>query len=315
MSAAISAARDDASPRPPRSEDPARVTGAIHDLGYARYLGARRPASTRWRVIMRQQLAHGWKTWWRFKAALGLAVITTFVAGGFLYLASDKLFRAIGRGGLALTFADGVVPASVTWYCKIGFLGSLTLGAVAVASDVERGALTFYFARSVRPRDYVLGRLAGLTLLASLLLLAGPLLLVALRLGLAPSTDALVHTLPLIPRVLAVGVAGALTYAAVPFGFSALVPSRRYALALWAAYYLVVGTIATHLGGALAALDLPTALASLSAELFDVHLLRMRAEVSLPWALASLGGHVVVSIAVVARQVRAAQRAGVGGAP
>jgi ABC-type transport system involved in multi-copper enzyme maturation permease subunit len=305
-------------PLPPRADDPARVTGAIHDLGYARYAGQRSAPTTRWRVIMRHQLAQGWKTWWRFKAALGLAVVTTFVAGGFLYLASDKLFKAIGRGGLALTFADGIVPMSVTWYCKIGFLASLTLGATAVASDVQRGAFTFYFARSVRPRDYVLGRLAGLTLLAAVIMLAGPLLLVALRLGLADPED-LGRMLPLVPRVLVVGVAGALTYAVVPFGFSALVANRRYALALWAAYYLVVGTIATHLGdvagGALAALDLPTALTSLSNAVFDVHLLRGRAEVALPWAAASLAGHVAVALVVVSRQLVAAQRSGVGGSP
>ena len=75
--------------------------GAIHDLGYKRYLGSRRPPSTRWRVIMRHQLAMGWRTWWRFKAPLSLAVITTFIAGGFIYFATNKIFKTMGSVGAA----------------------------------------------------------------------------------------------------------------------------------------------------------------------------------------------------------------------
>ena len=51
------------------------ATGTIHDLGYKRYGGARSSAGTRWRVILANQVATGWKTWWRFKASLGLAVL------------------------------------------------------------------------------------------------------------------------------------------------------------------------------------------------------------------------------------------------
>ena len=58
--------------------------GTIHDLGYQRYIGARRATGTRWRVVMNNQIGTSWKTWWRFKSSLGLAVITVPQAGHLL---------------------------------------------------------------------------------------------------------------------------------------------------------------------------------------------------------------------------------------
>src|SRR5262249_8293976 len=55
-------------------------TGTIHDIGYKRYVGTRRSVATRWRVIMRNQVAMGWKKWWRYKMPLFGAVIALFIA-------------------------------------------------------------------------------------------------------------------------------------------------------------------------------------------------------------------------------------------
>ena len=295
------------------------MKGTIHDLGYKRYAGPRRAPSTRWRVIMRDQLASAWKTWWRFKSALGLAVIITFIAGGFLYLASDRLLRALGHGGMVTTIADGVVPLSISWYCRAAFVVSLTITAGVVAGDLQSGTFTFYFARSVRPRDYVLGKLAGLATLMLLITFVGPLLLAALHLGLAESADQLVDDLWILPKVIAIGALTTLTYTAVPLGFSALASSRRYALAIWATYYLVVGVMAVGVGmvgtGAVAAIDLPTAIETVTTSLFDVQFLRgVHPDVPLAAALISIGVQVTAAIAIVTLRVRAAQRSGVGGA-
>jgi ABC-2 type transport system permease protein len=296
----------------------ARPAGTIHDLGYKRYIGTRRAPSTRWRVIARHQLAISWKTWWRFKSALGLAVITTFVAGGLMYFASDRL-SMLARGGLRLQLVDAVIPQSIAWYCRVGFLTSLLIGAGVVAGDVGSGAFTFYFARSVRPRDYVLGKLAGLGGLIAIIVLAGPLLLAALRLGLSESTDELVASLHIVPKTLAVAGLATLVYAVVPLGFSALVANRRYALAMWAAYYLVVGFMAILLGlistGAVAALDLPTAIESIAMSLFDVQFrFGRRVDVPPEAALVSIFAHVTAAIAIVWWSVSRAQKTGVGGA-
>jgi hypothetical protein len=294
------------------------VTGRIHDLGYRRYLGHRRAVDTRWIVIMRHQLAEAWKTWWRFKVWLVAAALATAIASGFLYFASDRVFRVIGGlGGQVIRFADGILPSSTLWYCKIGYIVSLTTSATVIASDLQSGAFTFYFARSVRPRDYVLGKLAGLGVLLSLIMLAGPLALAGLRLGLA-DPDELIALSPILGKALVIGVLGTLIYTAVPLGFSALLGSPRYAIALWATYYLLIGEMAKRLahvaGPAVAAIDLPTALQTVALDLFDLQ--RTQSDhlaMSTSIALISILGHAALAIAVVHWRVRLAQRTGVGG--
>src|SRR5205807_9358722 len=98
-----------------------RSTPEIHDLGYQRYDGIRRPASTRWQVIMRHQIAFGWVTWWRYKLALVLAVITTCVCGALLYFLRSETITALAPGGAALKLADVLLPVSINFFCKIAF--------------------------------------------------------------------------------------------------------------------------------------------------------------------------------------------------
>lgn len=294
--------------------------GQIHDLGYKRYLGSRRSFGTRWRVIMRHQLATAWRTWWRFKVWLVCAVMATTVSVAFLYFASGKMFRVIGGlGGAQINFADGILPLSTVWYCKIGFAVSLMIGSTTIAGDTQSGAFTFYFARSVRPRDYVLGKLAGLCVLLSLIMLAGPLLLAALRIGLSDDLQQAMTLLPALYKALAVGALGTLAYAAVPFGFSATMTNRWYALGLWAVYYIVIGSMAEGISlvtnPAIAAIDLAASLEAVSLALFDMKWTGRHAlEVPLAAALASIAVHVVAAVAVALWRVRNAQQTGVGGA-
>ena len=103
---------------------------AIHDLGYQRYVGSRRAARTRWRVIVKNQLSVAWKTWWRYKAVLGLAVITTFVAAGFLYISADRTIFAFSRGtGIATQVKEVVIPIAMSWYCRAGFIRPVSLNS------------------------------------------------------------------------------------------------------------------------------------------------------------------------------------------
>lgn len=294
------------------------ATGTIHDLGYKRYAGARRSAGTRWLVIARNQMASAWKTWWRFKASLGLAVLTTFIAGGVMFILRDRAVLDFA-GQFAARMADATLPKSIEWYTRAGFLVSLTIGARVIAGDVQSGAFTFYFARSVRPRDYVLGKLGGMIGLMALVMLAGPLVLALARLGLSEDSAQLVASLHLIPKALAVGVLGTLVFAVVPLAFSSLFGSVRYAMAMWAAYYLVFGLMVSLLGRAtgswIGALDLATALEAVGMHLFDLHLFRGRAgHVPFDAALASLAIHAVLGLAILGGQIRRAYGSGVGGA-
>lgn len=294
---------------------------AIHDLGYQRYAGARRSARTRWRVIVRNQLSVAWKTWWRYKAVLGLAVVVTFVAAGFLYLSADRtIFSFASRGGIGIKLKDAVVPIAMSWYCRAGFLLSLTLTAGIVAGDQQSGAFAFYFARSIRPIDYAIGKLAGMIVLMAPIALAGPIALASLRIGLSSEdTEPLRDAVPVMWKSLALGSLTTIVYAAVPLGFSALIPNRRYALAVWAAYYIVVGGMALGIGFStshwIGAIQLPSAIESVTLRMFDVSIIHgIDAQVPLAAGLTSIAVHVVGAIALVMWRVRQAREAGVGGA-
>jgi hypothetical protein len=289
----------------------------IHDLGYKRYVGTRRAPATRWRVIARQQIAHAWKTWWRFKAPLGMAVIITCIAGGMMVFASDQRSRLGAAQTIVMKLVDSALPEALLWYFRAGFVVSLTISATQVASDMQSGAFTFYFARSIKPWHYVFGKLAGLWALLALITLAGPLVLGGLRVGIADSTDELLLLLPVLGKAALVGVIATIVYAAVPLGFSALLGARRQALALWAAYYLILGSMAYAIGtlsaGWVAALDLPHALQAVTYELWGLQYRTREAHIPLGAAIASLVGQVGLAIGLVAYRVRAAHLAGIGG--
>jgi hypothetical protein len=294
-------------------------TGTIYDLGYKRYVGTRRPASTRWLVIMREQISNGWKKWWRYKAALGLTVITLCIAAGLLYFSTNKIIRNFGGANeVALTFANGILPLSFEQFCRAAFVLSLTLGATIIANDNQSGAFTFYYVRSIRPRDYVLGKLAGYGTLVATVVLGGPLLLAFFRLGLSDTTDQLLDNLVIVPKILAIGTLATLAYTATPLAISAMVPNRRYALALWAAYYLIVGGIATAMGmasgSAAGGLDIQTALRAVTFELFDLSILRGKSlGIDGKTGAIMLLVQCAVAISIIWYQVSRDQRHGVGG--
>ncbi|MGE5181247.1 MAG: hypothetical protein ACM31C_04260 [Acidobacteriota bacterium] len=281
-------------------------------------MGPRRPPATRWRVIMRHQIATAWKTWWRYKVALGIAVVVTAIWGGVLFIFTNHAFQKMA--GAAVLISDAAVPMSVQWFCRAAFYLSLTLGAGIVAGDVQSGAFTFYFARSTRPRDYVLGKLAGYGILVATLAAVGPLVLAGLRLGVSDTTQDLIDHLWLLPAALGVGAVITVAYTFVPLGFSALVGDRRSALALWAAYYIAFGTvmwlIARLSGGWTGAFDLPTACEAVAFDLLRfTPLIGARPARQLPVsvALVSIGLHALVAIAILWWRVSRAQKQGVGG--
>ncbi len=316
MSAAPTAAStEDASA--PTAGAPGR--GVIHDIGYARYAGERRPPSTLWRVIMRHHLTYAWKTLWRFKPWLLSAVAITLVAGALMYVSQNSLFDDLRQRGAPLKFLDGILPMTFPFYMAAAFVLTMTVGAGVVARDQETGAFTFYFSRPVRPIDYVVGRLVGMTILTAIIVAAGPVLLALFRLGLSRSTGEAVDVLPWVGRALVVGLLAALAFAAVPLAVSALAGRRTLAIGAWAAYYLVGTNILVVLGrlvwSPLAALDPTTAVKSLALGLWDVEVLRGGSFlVSVPMAVLGLALQIVVAIAIFYRQIARTVVGAVGGA-
>jgi len=297
----------------------------IHDLGYKRYLGTRRSASTRWLVIMRDQIASGRKRWWRYWLPFGMGVITLCVAGGLMYFSQDTIVKSIGgKNGsdLMVRMADAVIPLSFKFFCTAAFILSLTLGSTIIASDTQSGAFTFYFVRSIRPRDYMLGKLAGYGSLVAMIVLVMPLVLVGFRLGMCQSTDELVDRLDLLPKIIGLGTLATLLYTTMPLAMSAILPNRRMALGLWAAYYIIVGGIFTAIGMAshtpIGALDLQYGLQSVTFELFDLKIIPgsrgpMMEMMPLVGTLVVIFIQVIVGMGLIWFQVSRDQRTGVGG--
>lgn len=298
---------------------PARAAGkgVIHDIGYARYAGERRPPSTLWRVIMRHHLTYGWKTLWRFKPWLMAAVAVTLVSGVVMYVAQNTLFGELRRAGAPMKFLDGIVPFAFRFYVWAAFLLTMTVGASVVARDQETGAFTFYFSRPVRPIDYVIGRLAGMTILMLVILCAGPVLLTIFRIGLSETTAEAIDLLPWIGRALVVGVTSSLAFAAVPLAVSALSGKRTIALGVWAAYYVVIGYIIQGIAVAawrpLAALDLAVAVRSMAFRLWDIEFLGGDSKVSMTAAVVSLVGQAAVAVFLLHRQIARTAAGAVGG--
>jgi ABC-type transport system involved in multi-copper enzyme maturation permease subunit len=266
---------------------------------------------------MRNQVATSWKTWWRLKAPFGMAVLTTFIAGGVMFIFKDKTINDV-VGNIASTFADATLPKSIQWYTRAAFLTSLTIGSAVIAGDAKSGAFTFYFARSVRPRDYVLGKVTGMIVVMAIVNLAGPVVLAIARLGLERDLDGVIHMLPWIPKAFLMGMLSTLVFATVPLMFSSLFENPRHALAVWAAYYLVFGFAVSRLGRLamswIGVLDISTALDSIAIDLFDLRLFRGRAGHLDPnQAMLSIGIHIVVATIIIAIRVRRAHGSGVGG--
>ena len=177
---------------------------------------------------MRHQIAIGVEDVVALQGCARLArVVTLSSPAACMYLRDEQdRSRGFGRGGdIVLTIADVALPLSIAWFCRAAFVLSLTLGATIIASDMQSGAFTFYFVRSIRPRDYVLGKLAGYGLLVATIVLDRAARARGLRLGLSRD-DRRAGRAPalILPKVLAIGALATLAYTAVPL---AILGARR----------------------------------------------------------------------------------------
>ena len=297
----------------------ARPAAAIHDLGYKRYLGTRRPQSTRWRVIVKNVLATSWRGWWRMKIWMIGAVLTTVGIGIPMYLLRHEVFRELERQGVKLSWADALVPISYSFFTWTAFILATSIAAAQVARDLRASAFEFYFSRPVRPIDYVAGKVGGITVVMLFALAAGPLLLSLFRVGLSDDVDEVMTTLALVPRTALVGLLGALAYAIVPLALSALAPRPRVTVALWVGYYFIFNGLAFALAHqlhmpSLGALRLPSAVMGLAFGLYGGY--SPSGSEELPSVTASfigLIGYIVVGLLLLHWRVRSAERAGMGG--
>jgi ABC-2 type transport system permease protein len=294
---------------------------AIHDLGYQRYAGGRRPQHTRWQVIVRNMVSMSWKGWWRYKVPLAVAVMTMVGIGVGIYFSRNDIFDAApGMGEQVRTIADSLIPRSYTWFGFSALIIGLTVLAGTISRDLQAGAFEFYFSRPVRPLDYVIGKLVGAFMLLAPIILLGPLLLTIYRMGLTGDVDRVADTISWIPRAFLVGVVATLALASVALAFGAFTTKSRYAVVGYAAFMFFFGPIPIMAAIAhgvgipeLAALSPNSAILGFAAGVFEVDLQFGAAAPPLGISTASLLGYTTASILLILARVRQAQRSGMGG--
>ena len=291
---------------------------AIHDMGYQRYVGTRRPQRTRYQVIVRNLVSMSWKGWWRYKLALGSAVMIAVGVGVGMYFSRLEMFRGSSMGGQIRTIADSLIPQSFYYLGFAALTLNLTVLAGAISRDLQAGAFEFYFSRPVRPVDYVLGKVAGAFVLLAPILLLAPFLLTVYRLAMTGDMDQITDSLPWLPKALLVGTLATLAHATVALAFGAMSKSPRYAVASYGAFVLIVGGIVYKVSMALdlpwiAALNLFSAINGLASGVFEVTLLFGSESPSLVASSVSLMAYIAASTLFILFRVKRAQRAGMGG--
>ena len=192
----------------------------IHDQGYRRYAGRRRPLGTAWWVIARQQMRTV-LTQKRYLVLLLVAwmpfvarVVQIYLAANFQQAAflatSAQLFRGfLEQQGL--------------------FVFLLIVGASgAIADDRRANALQVYLSKPLTRVEYIAGKLfapfafvLGITLLPALLLLV-------VHVAFAGSLTFVTQNLYLLPAILLYSVAVALVGTFTMVALSSLSKSRRF---------------------------------------------------------------------------------------
>jgi ABC-2 type transport system permease protein len=250
--------------------------GTIHDLGYKRYVGTRRPQATRWRVITRQLIAHAWKKWWRYKLWLGVTLLITGALCTVMVVTSTGDMGQMRRmNGDLFREVDQIVFGSIDIFGNVAFLLTLTVGVTIVANDLKTNAFTFYFSRPVRAVDYLFGKWVGLVAIYSTVLLAPMLVIVGTRLGISENTDELIDNLAFVPKTLVIGGLASMAYASLALGFSAIMRNRWLNLAVWCGYFfvfrsLIVGIAILADAPAVGAFDVPFALDALVYDFYGI---------------------------------------------
>lgn len=297
---------------------------AIYTLGYERYQGPRRDRATRFWIIARNVVRMAWKSTWGVKLPLVLSSMVVVGASVAMWALRHEIFdmvRMAAAGGpmdVAIPGVEAALYVSVTLFAFLAFVLTTTVGCRAIADDLRMGAFQFYFSRPLRVSDYVLGKLAGVLLIIGIPMFAGPLILALMRLLFANGAADAWANASVVPRSMAVGLVGTVSYAIVGLALGALVRRRIWAQAGFAIYYVVLANLIEAMAKEF---DMPwLALASIDANLTSVGVALLDAPLPpdglLPpaWAAATFTALLLgLGLAAILWRVRTAETAALGG--
>ena len=297
---------------------------AIYTLGYERYQGPRRDRATRFWIIARNVARQAWKSTWGVKLPLVLSSMVVVGASVAMWALRHEIFDMVREAAagsplpVAVPGVEAALYVSVSVFAFLAFVLTTGVGCRAIADDLRMGAFQFYFSKPLQVSDYVLGKLAGVLLIVGIPMFAGPVILALVRLLFAAgAADAWAHA-DVVPRAMAVGLVGTVSYAIVGLALGALVRRRVWAQAGFAIYYLVLANL---IETAAQRADEPLlALASIDANLTSVGVALLDApmppDALLPpaWAAAAFTALLVgLGLWTITWRVRSAETAALGG--
>src|SRR5262249_53242228 len=156
------------------------------------------------------------------------------------YVLRNRLFDMARDRGAPIPHAEQIIffaliPLQLSAYV----LGAIVVCA-AIADDLRLGAFKFYFARPLRARDYITGKLLGILLVIAVPSFAGPPLLALVRLCFAEDVAQVPSLLPFVPRAMLLGIVGTAAFALPPAAMGALLGRRQPAQALYIVVFVLV---------------------------------------------------------------------------
>lgn len=195
----------------------------LRDLGYKPYEGKRHPPSRNTWVLLRYGLRRAWASW-LVKLALLFAI-----GPAIIKLASWWIFGWLSKqnpGQIEVPEPADYVRDLCGWQLWL-FASAIALGAgsAAIAEDVARRALPFYFSKPVTPTQYLLGRAGAVATLTFLVTFIPALALVGVLAGLAPEGELMERVLLVLPTTL-YALCCAAVVAICSVGISSLSESR-----------------------------------------------------------------------------------------
>jgi len=215
------------------------MSAILHDQGYTRFEGIRRPASANLWVLIRQgrrrAVAPGLVKLGLFFAVLALiAYAVIFLA---LWLTTDSSGILPDR----ISFVRAVIGWQ-TW--SFGFLVTLSAGSGAISQDVRTRAFQYYFARPVTPDQYALGRTWPLAELLFVLIFVPGALLALIGGAMASETAERLELLGLLFPAAGYSALAAVVLATTSVAASALGRSRAITMSTWAAVFFLPHVVA-----------------------------------------------------------------------
>jgi ABC-2 type transport system permease protein len=199
----------------------------IHDQGYRRYEGRRRPPGRGWAVIART----GIRTFFGRRRFIGLVVLAwlPFVVRSVQIYFSANVPQAAFLAPSAATFREFLGQQDI-----FVFFIAVAAGAGLIANDRRANALQIYLSKPLSRWEYVFGKLAVLTALLLLVTWVPAVALVVVQVLFAGNFDFFRANLHLIPAITAFSFIEALTVASVILALSSLSTSSRYVAILYA---------------------------------------------------------------------------------